>query len=131
HLVGEQIAYAVLGLGINVNVDFAAAADVPAELKETATSLLMITGRAVARADLLAAILSRCEAGYDRLLAGESLHEAWASRLDTLGREVRVSLPAAELRGVATRVTPEGALVVRTATGREEIVWAGDVHAVR
>lgn len=130
-LNGEQIEYAVLGLGINVNVDFATTTGAPAELRETATSLLMITGHAVARPDLLAAILSRCEAWYDRLLAGESLHEAWSSRLDTLGREVRVSLPTAELRGVATRVTPEGALVIRTAAGREEIVWAGDVEMVR
>ncbi|MEJ5200457.1 MAG: biotin--[acetyl-CoA-carboxylase] ligase [Anaerolineae bacterium] len=130
-LNGEQIEYAVLGLGINVNVDFARAAGVPAELRETATSLLMITGHPVARLDLLAAILSRCEAWYDRLLAGESLHEAWAGRLDTLGREVRVSLPTAELRGVATRVTPDGALIIRTAAGREETIWAGDVQMVR
>lgn len=130
-LSGERIEYAVLGLGINVNVRFTAAEGAPAELVATATSLQMVTGRPVSRVALLAAILSRCEAWYDRLLAGESLHEAWAGRLDTLGRAVRVSLPAAELQGVAVGVTPEGALIVRTAADREEIVWAGDVHAVR
>ncbi|MGC8781478.1 MAG: biotin--[acetyl-CoA-carboxylase] ligase, partial [Anaerolineae bacterium] len=130
-LTGEQIEYAVLGLGINVNVRFDLAAAAPTELVATATSLQMATGRPVARAALLAAIVRRCEAWYDRLLAGESLHEAWADRLDTLGREVRISLPTAELQGVAARITPEGALVVRTVAGQEEIVWAGDVYTVR
>ena len=66
-----------------------------------------------------------------RLRAGELLHETWAARLDTLGRDVSVGLSAGVRRGLAVGVTPEGALIVRWPEGREEPVWAGDVTAVR
>ena len=130
---GEQLDYVVLGLGINVNIEFGdlgRAHAVPAELAATATSLLMAAGRPVERLTLLAAILARCEWWYERVLAGELLHKAWAARLDTLGRDVKVGLPSGTLYGVAAGVTPEGALIVRTPGGREEVIWAGDVTSL-
>ncbi len=139
-LAGERIEYAVLGIGINVHVEFAAPG-VPPEIAETAISLAMalanVSGtfgsawHVLDRATLLAAILARCEAWYDRLLAGESPHGAWAARLDTLGRLVTVTLPAGVLRGIATGVNAEGALLVRDDGGQVHTVWAGDVTAVR
>jgi BirA family biotin operon repressor/biotin-[acetyl-CoA-carboxylase] ligase len=130
-LHGEQIDYVVLGLGINVNLTFGPGSTAPAELWTTAASLQMAAGRPAARVALLAAILQHCERWYDRLLAGEPVHEAWAARLDTVGRAVQVTRPAGALHGVATGVTPEGGLIVRTAAGQDEVVWAGDVSAVR
>ena len=126
-----RLDYAVLGLGINVNLTFGPAGAAPAALWETATSLQAAAGHPVSRIALLAGILQCCERWYDRLLAGESAHEAWAAQLDTVGREVLVTRPADLLRGVATGVTPEGGLIVRTAAGQEEVVWAGDVSSVR
>ena len=125
-----QLNYAVLGLGLNVNVDFARDG-VPAEVSALATSLLMETGREIDRVALLAAILSRTERWYDGALAGESPHEAWAGRLDTLGNRVRVATIAGTLEGVAVGVTPEGALLVREDGGTMRTVWSGDAQAVR
>ncbi len=130
-LRGEQLDYVVLGLGINVNLMFGPGGAAPVELWATATSLQMAAGRPVARVALLAAILQSCERWYDRLLAGAPVHEAWAAQLDTVGREVQVARPAGLLYGVAVGVTPEGGLIVRTAAGQDEVVWAGDVSAVR
>lgn len=130
-LIGERLDYAVLGLGVNVNLTFAPETAAPAELRDSATSLLLATGRPLSRLTLLAAILRRCEHWYDRLLAGESLHEAWAARLETVGRAVRVDRPAGPLVGVAVGVTPEGGLIIRTAGGDEEVVWAGDISSLR
>ncbi len=161
-LDGDRLEYAVLGLGVNVNVEFGTsppcppllpregetAAPLPSQgggrgvggrfpaegedgLARTATSLSMALGRPVARLPLLAAILARTEVWYDRLLAGESPHEAWAARLDTLGRAVTVMLPAGALAGTATGVNAEGALLVRDEDGQTHTVWAGDVTAVR
>ncbi|MCU0502356.1 MAG: biotin--[acetyl-CoA-carboxylase] ligase [Anaerolineae bacterium] len=126
---GERFDYAVLGLGINVNMTF----DEPAagDLAATAVSLRTIVGRPVDRAALVIALLERCEAWYERLLSGESLHEAWAARLDTLGRQVVVALPTGTLTGVAVGVTPEGALIVRRPDGTDETIWAGDVTRLR
>ena len=126
---GDRLEYAVLGLGLNVNVTFSGG-----ELAHTAISLQMALGRPVARVPLLAAILARCEAWYERLLApqagsstGESPHTAWTARLDTLGRQVTVMTPDGPLHGTAVGVSPEGALLVRRENGVVCTVWAGDV----
>ena len=143
---GERLDYAVLGLGLNVNLTFdepsgadreadgAIAPSLPSAtegLSTTAVSLLMAAGRPVDRAALVIALLERCEAWYERLLSGEPLHEAWAARLDTLGRQVVVTLPAGTLTGVAVGVTLEGALIVRRTDGTDEAIWAGDVTTLR
>ena len=130
HAEDGRLRHAVLGLGLNVNVDFARDG-APADVAALATSLLLETGQAVDRVALLAAILSRAERWYDAALAGESPGEAWAARLDTLGRRVRVTLTAGELEGVAVGVSPEGALLVREDGGATRAVWSGDVTAVR
>jgi BirA family biotin operon repressor/biotin-[acetyl-CoA-carboxylase] ligase len=125
---GERVDYAVLGLGLNVNVAFDD--QVPGELAATAVSLLTALGKPVDRVTLLAAIIERCAERYERLLAGESLHEAWSDRLDTIGQQVVGALPSGPLQGTAAGVTAEGALILRLADGREELVWAGDITAL-
>lgn len=136
-LDGERLVYAVLGLGVNVNVAFgprSPAAPTPLDPDPqlaAAISLAMALGQPVDRLALLAAILARCEAWYERLLAGESLHTAWADRLETLGQAVIVTTPGGVLRGTAVGVTPEGALLLHGAEGTVQTVWAGDVTAVR
>jgi BirA family transcriptional regulator, biotin operon repressor / biotin---[acetyl-CoA-carboxylase] ligase len=126
-----RLDYAVLGLGLNVNVDFARDG-APPEVSALATSLLLETGREVDRVALLAAILARTEQWYGGALAGKSPHEAWAARLDTLGRRVRVAMTVgAAVEGVAVGVTPEGALLVREDSGAVRTVWSGDAQAVR
>lgn len=140
-LEGEKLIYAVLGIGINVNLDLrqpsVAAGQVdgtpfpPPELFDTATSLLMVLGRPVDRLALLAQILAATEVWYERVRRGESPYMAWAARLETLGQRVRVSLRSGTLEGDAVAVTPEGALIVRTEAGREHSIWSGDVITVR
>jgi BirA family biotin operon repressor/biotin-[acetyl-CoA-carboxylase] ligase len=121
-----RLNYAVLGLGLNVNVDFTQDR-APAEVATLATSLLQETGQAVDRVELLAVILARTEQWYEAALGGQSPHEAWSARLDTLGRRVRVSMTHGALEGVATGVTAEGALLVREDGGAVRTVWSGDV----
>jgi BirA family transcriptional regulator, biotin operon repressor / biotin---[acetyl-CoA-carboxylase] ligase len=55
----------VLGIGVNVSQ---AAGELPAEPRTPATSLLLETGRAVDRAELLVALLDRLERRYDEWL---------------------------------------------------------------
>jgi BirA family biotin operon repressor/biotin-[acetyl-CoA-carboxylase] ligase len=124
-LDGNRIEYAVLGLGVNVNVEFDSSS--PPDVAANAVSLSMALDRSVDRLPLLVTILAACEAWYDRLLTGQSPHEAWAARLDTLGREIAVTLPTGTLRGTAAGVTAEGALLVRDESSQLHTVWAGDV----
>ena len=91
----------------------------------------MVLGREVDRVALLAALLARCEAWYERALAGESPHVAWAARLDTVGRRVTVATTTGSVAGIAVGVTPEGALLVRDDDAAEHVIWSGDVTALR
>ncbi len=131
---GDRLDYVILGLGLNVNVDWTAQTAIPAEVAAAATSLSAGLGRPVDRLDLLVQILSRSEAWYDRLLAAqagrpgaEPIHMAWAARLETLGRRVSIVVPGGTVTGTAFGVTPEGALQVRREDGTVQIVWSGDV----
>jgi BirA family biotin operon repressor/biotin-[acetyl-CoA-carboxylase] ligase len=136
---GERLEYAVVGLGLNVNLSPFDRRRACPERSEgagpchfpNAISLQMALHRPVTRLPLLAAILARCEAWYDRLLAGESPHTAWAARLDTMGHQITIMTPGGMLRGVAVGVSPEGALLVRQENGQVCTVWAGDVATAR
>jgi BirA family biotin operon repressor/biotin-[acetyl-CoA-carboxylase] ligase len=131
---GDRVEYAVLGLGLNVNIELEGQAWM---------SLSTVLGRRTDRVELLAEILARCEAWYDRLAdstatpgddqrtSGEQIHAAWAARLDTLGRYVTVSTPSGEFRGRATGVTSEGALILEAEIGEPRVVWSGDVSILQ
>lgn len=131
---GDRLDYVILGLGLNVNVDWTAQTAIPAGIAAVAASLSATLGQPVDRLGLLVEILARCEAWYDRLLAaqagrpgGEPIHIAWAARLETLGRRVSVAAPDGTVTGTAVGVTAEGALQVRREDGTLQIVWSGDV----
>lgn len=118
----------VLGIGVNVHQG---AAELPVE---SATSLRLVGVEAdrtvllVAVAEQLLALDARWRAaGGD---AGPSgLARECATSSATLGARVEVELPGGRtLRGVATGLGPDGALVVTDASGRARPVLAGDVR---
>ncbi|MDH7485154.1 MAG: biotin--[acetyl-CoA-carboxylase] ligase [Anaerolineae bacterium] len=131
---GERLDFAVVGLGLNVNVDFRQQAT-DAELRDSAIGLLQVLGRPVDRLALLNELLVRLEQRYERLRAGQSPHAEWAACLVTLGQAVRVVTPSPALpptgggvlEGQAVGVDADGALLLRLADGRTERVLAGDV----
>jgi BirA family biotin operon repressor/biotin-[acetyl-CoA-carboxylase] ligase len=128
---GDQLAWGVVGLGLNVNLDFEAIAGLATPgnppLSATATSLQTVLGQPVSRLALLCAYLVQVEERYDALRAGESPRAAWAERLITLGREVTVSGSGVAFHGLAEAVDDVGALLVRRPDGRLERVLAGEV----
>lgn len=119
-----RMAYAVVGLGLNVNTDFSG----QPLLRPIAVSLAEILGRPVDEADLLAAVLERIEGHYLALQRGVSPAPAWSARLVTLGRPVTAHLPDGRLlHGLATRTLEDGALCIQLDNGTEEVVRAVDV----
>jgi len=119
--VGDKLAYAVVGIGLNVN--FAAGA-LPAQF--VATSLSQVLGKAVERAALLRHILECTEEHYDAALAGVSPQPEWAAALETLGRAVQVQGHGRVLSGLAVEVSEDGALLVQPPDGPVEVVREGD-----
>lgn len=122
-LRGEVLNYALIGIGINVNVEF----DDAPELMVPATSILAETGRRVSRLALLAALLSHLEARYEALKVGASPHQEWAARVATLGQRVQASGADQTIEGTAVGVDEDGALLIQVADGSVRRVLAGDV----
>ena len=117
----------VVGFGINVALR-------PGELpRDDATSLAIETGGVVDRAPVLLVLLRAMGPAYVSWSgdAGEAA-ERYRRRCDTVGRQVRVTLPGdRSLDGEATGVDTAGRLVVTSADGTETAVSAGDVVHVR
>jgi BirA family biotin operon repressor/biotin-[acetyl-CoA-carboxylase] ligase len=123
---GERLDYAVVGLGLNVNLDLGVV-EAMGELAATATSLSQELGQEVSRLVLLWRILENVESRYQRLGAGELPHDEWASRLVTLHNLVIVDTPQGAVEGWAEGVDADGALILRTHCGERQRVLAGDV----
>jgi BirA family transcriptional regulator, biotin operon repressor / biotin---[acetyl-CoA-carboxylase] ligase len=127
-LVGGQIGWVVIGMGVNVNWRPSGLVD-GRDLAQVATSLAAAAGQAIDRAALLRALLTRLDARYAMLRQGrrEELFTAWRARLATLGQMVRVRLPIGEISGIAESVDLAGALLLRDEHGVLHTILAGDV----
>ena len=120
---GGRLAHALVGIGINVNLDVSE----HAEISEIAASLRSATGREFEREEILAVALRRFDELYSRVRAGESLAAEWAATLETLGKRVELRWGDRLLRGVAEGVDDAGNLVLLQDDGARVSVVAGEV----
>jgi len=125
----DTIDYVVAGVGINVNVT---AAQLPAELHATATSIAIETGAEAVRENVLAAILNRFEPLYDQWRAfGFKALVQQVNLLDALcGKPIRMELSGQPIEGAACGIQTDGALLLRTPDGLTP-VYSGEAHILR
>jgi BirA family biotin operon repressor/biotin-[acetyl-CoA-carboxylase] ligase len=119
------VLFALVGPGINVNLDVAA----HEEIRAIATSLRAELERDASREEVLAATLNHLESLYLALQRGDVVSMPWKHRLDTLGKHVRVSGPGGALidEGVAVDADSDGSLILRRDDGSHVRVEAGEV----
>lgn len=123
-LTGDTVQHALIGIGINVNLDVAA----HGEIRDIATSLRAELGREVEREAVLASTLNHLETLYLALGRGEVVSIAWKQRLDTLGQPVRVQDTGGTIaEGVAVDADSDGSLIIRRDDGSHVRIEAGDV----
>lgn len=120
---GNRVDYAIIGIGINVNLRLA---DFP-DISPIATSLSGELGREVSCLDVIRRLLVEVERLYLTLPSGESLYEPWRDRLVILGRRVRVGWGKTGYEGIAESVARDGSLLLRRPDGSLTTVVAGDV----
>jgi BirA family transcriptional regulator, biotin operon repressor / biotin---[acetyl-CoA-carboxylase] ligase len=122
-----RLAEAVIGIGINVNWRVA---DMPADVRDRATSLLELGGSPIDRVALLSGVLTALDREIAALERGESpvSRVAAVSALD--GRQVTIDLGTDRLDGVAAGISEQGLLLLDTAAGRLALA-VGEVVAVR
>ena len=127
----NYIHYVVVGMGINANT-----LSFPDEIKETATSLFLQTGKKVDRAELTAMITQRLCAYYERFeKEGDltSFIDEYNEKLANKEREVRIYHGMVEKcskedieTGVAKGIDKTGALLVEV-DGQTKRVVSGEV----
>lgn len=119
----EQLRYAVIGVGINVNQQ-----SFPHEIIPLATSLKVETGKEWSRGDLLVALLESVETEYRRGLAPVRT-DSLPRRVEAIssyarGKRVHVD-EAGGYDGVTDGLDARGFLRVRTAEGIKTVISGG------
>lgn len=119
---GDRPSFAIIGVGLNVNLD----TDAHPEIAGLATSIARELGEPVSREHTLAALLNALERWLDET-DSERVRHAWRARLQTLGRHVTVSFAGTRETGIAEDVDAAGALILRRADGSRVTLPAGEV----
>ena len=127
---GAQIGYSVIGFGINVNNG---SADLPANIRVNASSLLMELKRPVDRSKLVVEIFSELETLYQRFQHGDFpvILEQWRHYSSTLGQRVRIWQKDRATQGIAVDLTEDGGLLVEVEGANQMVIHAGDIEHLR
>ncbi|MBM3148759.1 MAG: biotin--[acetyl-CoA-carboxylase] ligase [Chloroflexi bacterium] len=124
---GNAVHFAVLGIGINIDLDTTAFPEIAA----IATSLTQESGSNISRAELTATLLTEIEKLYLEAQAGMPIHKEWRERMDTLGKWIEVKSGDAIERGKAEDVTENGNLILRHANDSITEILVGDVTVLK
>jgi BirA family biotin operon repressor/biotin-[acetyl-CoA-carboxylase] ligase len=125
----DRVNYVVLGIGVNLNMS---EAQFPPDLRYPATSLALSSGRLVSRLDFTRALLQQLDELY-RIFSeagSEPIMAAWSELCEMIGQDVAVAAGEQSLSGTMVGLGEDGALLLRTAAGKIESVYAGDVRPV-
>lgn len=139
---GDTLNWVVVGMGLNVNVDFSRQTETEPDrsgrpgsggppLAQVATSLSMITGRDTGglRLPILQSFLFNVEQRYETLRRGELPHREWQERLVGIGQPVSVTVleDSQRYEGILAGVDENGAMLLTQADGTTVTIFAGDV----
>jgi len=119
-----KIDYAVIGVGINVNIK-----EFPEEMADKATSLYLESGREFDRSQIPGLVMEAFEKYYEKFAATcdlSGLKEEYESILANYNQSVRV-LAKEPYEGVARGITDGGELLVEKTDGTIVAVSAGEV----
>lgn len=120
----------VLGIGINLT-----SSAFPPELRESATSVQLETGKVPDLEEVLQNLMVALERRYKVLQSadgGEETIRDWSKRSTyAIGKQIRVANGQEVLEGTTRGLESDGALRVETEGGEIRIVRAGDVTELR
>ena len=123
-----KIDYAVIGVGINVNIK-----EFPEEMADKATSLYLESGKEFDRSQIPGLVMEAFEEYYEKFAATcdlSGLKEEYESILANYNQPVRV-LAKEPYEGVARGITDGGELLVEKTDGTIVAVSAGEVSVRR
>jgi BirA family biotin operon repressor/biotin-[acetyl-CoA-carboxylase] ligase len=122
----NRVKHVILGIGVDANQNVN---EFPAELRKTATSLKIETGKMISRPELATAILRELDHDYARVCGDffADVADEWEAHCTTIGRTVTIQIGGRRVRGRAESLGDDGALLLRTEHGHLERISGGDV----
>jgi BirA family biotin operon repressor/biotin-[acetyl-CoA-carboxylase] ligase len=123
---GRCLEYAVLGIGMNANLD---PADLGVQDREV-TTIRSELGRDVDSLELLESVLSNLDVELGRIEDFGTVLEEWRNLNCTLGERVRVRRLGETIEGLAVDLSREGALLLATPIGTVEL-FEGEIEHLR
>ncbi|HKZ05571.1 MAG TPA: biotin--[acetyl-CoA-carboxylase] ligase [Methylomirabilota bacterium] len=130
--LGDNIGSAVVGVGVNLNVDVELLRRAVGPDGGQATSVAAVLGRPVDRSRFAASFLGHldqwwcryCHEGIRPVVA------AWQNRDILTGRRVELRGAASSVEGRVLGIDPEGHLIVRTTIGDLHVVLTEDIRVL-
>jgi BirA family transcriptional regulator, biotin operon repressor / biotin---[acetyl-CoA-carboxylase] ligase len=121
---GDRLQYAILGIGINLTQK-----EFSPPLDQTATSVLIETGRTITIDDLVKPLLERLNHWYEvSVERPQGIIERW-EQLSSYARDCSVRIESTEgaFEGITRGLSESGALMLETTEGEIREVVSGDV----
>lgn len=123
-LIQETGSWAVVGIGVNVNVTLE---DFSSELRSKATSLRILLNQDTDRTNLLEIFLAAFLQEITRVPPWEPVLEQYRRRDYLLGRSVEFEEAGMIYTATACGIAADGALLVRDGHGRQQKLYGGEV----
>ncbi len=117
-VMGQEMHYVNIGIGINVN-------NTPPAARIPAVALKDLIGRTEAPERLLEAYLDTLTPTL-RETDPVAVLERWRAHTNTLGRRLTVETTNGTVSGIAEDVAPDGALILRLSDGSRKTILYGD-----
>jgi BirA family transcriptional regulator, biotin operon repressor / biotin---[acetyl-CoA-carboxylase] ligase len=125
----ERVHFVVVGVGVNLNLP---AELLPEEIRERATSLLILTQTHVDRTSFTIQLIQSLDRCYGEL--GDKgfprIARRWESFFALRGRRIEVSMADERLSGIARGIDADGALILEDDTGVLKRIIAGEVFPI-
>lgn len=123
----ENVDYAILGIGVNVNLQ---ENDFSEDLKKIATSLILQSNEYHSCDEILKIILEELSLEYERWLDNgpEELFSEWKLNSCTIGKHVQIKDDDKVIfEGIAIDMNSQGALIVRDKSGVQRSFDFGEI----
>lgn len=124
-LESNKLAYAVIGIGINVRKSI-----FPEELRDIATSIEAETGKIIDRNTLCGEILGRLEHYLDNIENHEHLGEYRRRELLT-GNYITANMGNEKIEGIAVGIDDNANLILKLPDGSEKKLTSGEANLCR
>ncbi|MDI6742220.1 MAG: biotin--[acetyl-CoA-carboxylase] ligase [Smithella sp.] len=126
----NHLDFIILGIGINVNMNQGRFSE---EIRKTATSLSIETGREISRQDVLISLYENLEKWYKKLLqyGFDRVKERWIKLSSMTGDTVEVNFLGETVRGIVEGIDDSGSLILMVDGNKKVHVSAGDATILK